>query len=130
MSKGLGALQRRILDCLDNPPAQPQVKYGPRMEVEKGVYDLRTVARYVVGGEAAKLDVDEFPDFPSCAKWRQQFYSDTAFSAAFSRAVRSLIKRGELEEVRRSLWDGRLTRQVRFVHRRSSPATGQRRQDA
>ena len=59
MSKGLGGLQRRILDCLVNPPAQPQVKYDLRMEVEKGVYDLRLVARYVAGTRDAQYHSGE-----------------------------------------------------------------------
>jgi hypothetical protein len=105
MSKGLGELKRRILDCLDNPPAQTQAEYGPRMEVEKGVYDLRIVARFVAGGEAAVY-------------FGSPFYPTASFSAAFSRAVRSLIRRGELEEVRHAnRWGGSLSRQTRFVRR-------------
>ncbi|WP_183981644.1 hypothetical protein [Tunturiibacter gelidoferens] len=87
------------------------------MEVERGVYDLRIVARYVSGGDAAKLDVDEVADLPglSRAKWRQFYlYPDASFSAAFSRAVRSLIRRGQLEVVHR-FHRGKLSSQIRFV---------------
>lgn len=99
MSKGLGYLQRDILAFLDSPGT----------EVAAGVYDLRIVARYI----AAEPELAEKVALP--------FYPSASFSAAFSRAVRSLIERGELVEARRhTLPDGRLPNQVRFVRRRSS----------
>ena len=97
MSKGIGNLQRDILACLDS-----------RTEVKAGVYDLRLVARYVAAG----------PELAE--RFALPYYPDPSFTAAFSRAVRSLMERGELEEVRHTLRDGRQTRQTRFVRRRSS----------
>jgi len=107
MSKGIGQLQRDILARLDSPGREVEKGlFVNGTEVEEGVYDLRLVARYVAGGEAARLF--GFPAYPT-----------SSFSAAFSRAVRSLIERGELEVVSLPLRDGRPTRQIRFVRLRS-----------
>jgi hypothetical protein len=109
MSKGIGPLQRRILDNLDHPPSNPESKHPVGgTEVEPGVYDLRIVARYVVGGDAAIY-------------FAKPVHFDPAFRAAFSRAVRSLVRRGELVDVweQHPLWNGCQTMQVRFVRRDS-----------
>ena len=107
MSKGLGELQRRILDCLATP-----LPPHSRMEVEEGVYDLRRVARLV-----AKPRVDAQYGGPKDEKFALAYEPSPSYSAAFSRAVRSLIERGELEVVRGvTPWHGRpTTRQIRFV---------------
>jgi hypothetical protein len=103
MSKGLGKLQRDILASLNSP----------RTEVEKGIYDLRRVARFV-----AKPRVTAVYGGPEDDKFACPYEPFPAFSAAFSRAIRALIKRGELEEVSRAhRWGGRLSRQIRFVRR-------------
>jgi hypothetical protein len=102
MSKGTGRIQRDILArCLDDP----------RTEVQKGVYDLRLVARCVAGPGDAKYHSGD-------PKFALPFCPSESFSAAFSRAVRSLIKRGELERVDR-IHRGKLSRQIRFVRLRS-----------
>jgi len=72
MSKGLGKLQRDILAHLDSPGT----------EVEEGVFDLRRVSRYVAGE-------------PEPLHLANPFYRSESFTAAFSRAVHSLIQRGE-----------------------------------
>src|SRR5258708_4033860 len=99
MSKGIGQLQRDILARLDSP----------RTEVEEGVYDLRLVARYVAGPGDAQYH-------SGAPKFALPFYQSGSFSAAFSGAVRSLMRRGELEEVHR-FHRGGGSRQIRFVRR-------------
>lgn len=86
------------------------------MEVKAGVYDLRLVARFV-----AKPRVDAEHGGPKDEKLALPYYPSGPYSAAFSRAVRSLIERGELEVVRGvTTWRGRtIHHQTRFVRLRS-----------
>lgn len=113
MSRGLGRLQQEILATLD--PAQERVKqaygtyefmsrvhdggvaicHGQRFRVPDGVYDLRAVLRVL----KRQKGISQYGN------------GGGVFSAAFSRAIRGLIKRGHL--VSRSQ-----SREIRFVERK------------
>ncbi len=130
MSRGLGKLQREILDNLERstdgtvvffypggnnaePPIFPYRRAwhaGQRFKIADGVYDLRAVKRVVARGDPHKRFT------------HMEFY-DPAYDVSFHRAVKSLVQRGELED-RGPRWydtgtgtDRKMTRQIRFVTR-------------
>jgi hypothetical protein len=102
MSRGLGTMQRRILETLDEAraamPRYAGVDWSPvrsrqdgiryewivlgqtRVKLPQGIYDLRCSARYL-----AEVDGHCFGGHPTLA-----------FTATFSRAVRGLLDRGQL----------------------------------
>ena len=122
MSRGLGKLQREILDSLEASRDLPRyhggrnwkessLESGPvahyrgtELPLREGVYDLRAVKKAV-----AYADRDR-----RC--YGADAYVDSAFSVAFHRAVHSLVKRGLLVP---TYTDARHypKPQLRFVHR-------------
>lgn len=115
MSKGIGKLQRDILGGL-TPETEVDLGLLWAMSAQghaakdgklAGVYDLRRVARQVADRSDAQ--------YPADGKWALPYYPTEAYSAAFCRAVRSLIKRGLLEIVHLVDYRGKLSSQARFV---------------
>jgi hypothetical protein len=133
MSRGLGLMQRTVLECLVSakaahargeldfagsdgwencfgrrrPDYVPTVTYrGKRWTLADKVYDLRAVLKYcaITDRKAYRLDT---------GAW--EVHSE--YRIAFYRAVRSLIQRGELEAV---MPDGP-RREIRFVARLPKP---------
>jgi hypothetical protein len=122
MSRGLGKLQREILDSLEasrdlpryhggrnlkesSLGSGPVVHYrGTILPLREGVYDLRAVKRAVAYADRARR----------C--YGADDYMENAFSVAFHRAVHSLVKRGLLVPTYN---DSRRypKPQLRFVHR-------------
>jgi hypothetical protein len=122
MSRGLGKLQREILDSLEasrdlpryhggrnlkepSLGSGPVVQYhGTLLPLREGVYDLRAVKRAVAYADHAHR----------C--YGADDYMGNAFSVAFHRAARALVRRGLLVPTYN---DSRQypKPQLRFVHR-------------
>jgi hypothetical protein len=85
MSRGFGALQREILETLDEDHLAEYVTYDRRP-----IYNLLAVKATLaqVKGRTDRLYV---PELQAVYVWHTG-----AFTAAFSRAIRTLIKRGVL----------------------------------
>jgi len=122
MGRGLGKLQREILDSLEASrdlrryhgggnwkesglDPRPFVQYrGTRLPLREGVYDLRAVKRAVAYADRARR----------C--YGADDYMENAFSVAFHRAARALVRRGLLVPTYNdSRQDPKP--QLRFVHR-------------
>jgi len=122
MSRGLGKLQREILDSLEasrdlrryhgggnwkesSLGSGPFVHYrGTRLPLREGVYDLRAVKKAVAYADRARR----------C--YGADAYVHSAFSVAFHRSVHSPVKRGLLVPTYNdSRQDPKP--QLRFVHR-------------
>src|SRR6266852_3839786 len=95
MSRGLGKLQRQILEHLEDPlpvysgNGMSETKvYGADCILEDGVYDLRWVSFRVLRELNNKPDVTYLgATLERCGK------RSDAYKAAFSRAVKGLVKR-------------------------------------
>ena len=86
MSRGLGALQREILETLDQADQADYVTYDRRP-----IYSLHSLKAILVErgkGRTARLYV---PELRAVYVWQTN-----AFTAAFSRAIKTLITRGIL----------------------------------
>jgi hypothetical protein len=111
MSRGLGKIQRLILEALEETESVTKEVFGftlpvyhreithlgQRFNLKDGIYDLRQVCRYLAGRE------DKLYDFGAIKE---------SFHVSFYRAVRGLIKRGYLEQKELG---GIYGRQLRFV---------------
>ena len=84
MSRGLGIMQRRILDALVARPGGDRVdeRHVASFGLAPGVHDLRKVSRALASEYAAM----------SCAN-----YATGKWQASFSRAVAGLVARGYLK---------------------------------
>ena len=102
MSRGLGRLQREILDTLDEAKANVTRYHGsswrgPGWVHARGidvplpdhVYDLRASVRYLAGRHGAVYGAGR-------DGYGLTGYVDTAFAAGFSRAAAGLVVRGDL----------------------------------
>jgi hypothetical protein len=129
MSRGLGRLQREILDTLDEAKAAT-VPYagggahqgmlteggpgwvqsnGRRWKLPEDTYDLRASLRYLATRHGKVRGAGR-------AGYCYAGYVDGAFQASFSRAARGLVARGEL--VRMKHYNPYSTKQqTRFVQR-------------
>ena len=94
MSRGLGKLQREILRTLNKDHEADFVSHDFRT-----VYDLLAVKMTLVARDKARTDRLYVPELRAVYIWHTG-----AFTAAFSRAIRTLVKRGLLrQEYRQTL---------------------------
>jgi predicted deacylase len=86
MSRGLGSLQREILAALDKAHEADFCSSDYRT-----VYDLLAVKETLAARGQGRLCQLWVPEIPEFLVWRSG-----AFEASFSRAIRTLVKRGVL----------------------------------
>jgi dienelactone hydrolase len=123
MSRGLGRLQREILDTLDEAKASIDRYHGGgrqgagwvranfrEWKLPDDTYDLRASLRYL----AARHGKVHRAGSVGCCNTG---YVDGAFQASFSRAARSLVDRGELVRAKHYSIYNSTKQQTRFVQR-------------